>query len=47
MLGRLARPDAGDEAAMALQILGGLLAVELNGGVEEGEEDDAAPYSNM
>ena len=41
LLGRLARPDAGDEAAVALQILGRLLAVELHRGVEEAEEGDA------
>src|SRR5688500_14558892 len=42
-LGRLARADAGDEAAVALQILGGLLAVELHRRVEEAEEGDAEP----
>src|SRR6185437_8749262 len=39
-LGRLARPDTGDEAAMPLQIVGSLLAVELHCRVEKREEDD-------
>src|ERR1044072_1746911 len=38
---RLARTDAGDEAAVALQILGRLLAVELHRSVEEAEEGNA------
>ena len=41
LLGRLARTDAGDEAAVALQILGRLFRIELHRGVEEAEEDDA------
>ena len=40
-LGRLARADAGDEAAVALQILRRLFRIELHRGVEEAEEDDA------
>src|SRR4249919_4110469 len=35
MLGCLARTDAGDEAAVALQILGRLFRIELYRGVEE------------
>ena len=41
LLGRLARADAGNEAAVALQIVRRLLAVELHRGVEEAEEGDA------
>src|SRR5689334_4888483 len=40
-LGRLAWPDAGDEASVTLQIVRRFLAVELHRRVEEGEEDDA------
>src|SRR5688572_477898 len=40
-LGALARPDARDEAAVALEILRRLLGVEHHRGVEEAEEDDA------
>src|SRR5687768_5838111 len=46
-LGRLAWTDARDEAAVALQILRGLLAVELNSGVEEAEESDARPIEQQ
>src|SRR3989344_9222346 len=37
----LARTDAGDEAAILLQVLRRLFRVEDHGGVEEAEEDDA------
>ena len=41
VLGRpLARPDAGNEAAVLLQLVGGVLRIEDDGRVEEGEEDD-------
>ena len=40
-LGALARADAGDEAAIALEIVGRLLGIEDDRGVEEAEEDDA------
>ena len=36
----LARPDAGNEAAVLLQIVRGLGRVEHDRGVEEGEEHD-------
>src|SRR5690606_16420329 len=39
--GALARADAGNEAAVLLQVLSGLLGVEHHRGVEEREEDDA------
>jgi hypothetical protein len=38
--GALARPDAGNEAAVLLEIVGGLGRVEHDRGVEEGEEHD-------
>ena len=38
--GALARPDAGDEAAVLLEIVGGLGRVEHDRRIEEGEEDD-------
>ena len=40
--GGLARPDAGDEAAELLHLVGPLLGVERDGDVKEGEEDDQA-----
>src|SRR5947207_5050287 len=40
-LGRLAWANAGNEAAVALQIVRGFLAVELHRGVEKAEEGDA------
>src|SRR3546814_5007211 len=39
--GVLARADAGDEAVLALQILGGFLGIEDDRDIEEAEEDDA------
>src|SRR3982751_3445617 len=46
-LGRLARADAGNETAMALQILSSLLAVELHRGVKEAEESDAQTIKQL
>jgi hypothetical protein len=40
LLGRLARPDAGDEAAVLLHVVGDLGRVEGDRDVEVGEEDD-------
>ena len=40
LLGRLAGPDAGDEAAVLAQVVGGLVGPELERGVEVREEDD-------
>src|SRR3954452_17805574 len=40
VLGRLARPDPGDEAAVLLHVVGHLLRVEGDRDVEVGEEDD-------
>src|SRR5256885_16933243 len=40
-LRRLARADAGDEAAVPLEVVGRFLAVELHRRVEETEEGDA------
>src|SRR4051812_5285416 len=40
VLGRLARPDPGDEAAVLLHVVGHLLRVEGDRHVEVGEEDD-------
>src|ERR1044072_7002800 len=39
-LGVLARADAGDNPAIALEVVGGLLGIEHHRGVEEREEDD-------
>src|SRR3954469_6405686 len=40
LLGRLARPDPGDEAAVLLHVVGHFFGVEGDGDVEVGEEDD-------
>src|SRR5689334_3088936 len=40
VLGRLARPDPGDEAAVLLHVVGHFLGVEGDRHVEVGEEDD-------
>ena len=39
----LARADAGNEAAVLLQIVGRVLRIEDDGRVEEGEEGDQPP----
>ena len=40
LLGRLARTNAGNEAAVALEVFRGLFRIELHRGVEEAEEHD-------
>ena len=47
MLGCLARTNARNEPAVALQVLGGLLRIELDGGVEEAEERDASARGSI
>ena len=39
LAGRLARTEAGDVAAVLLQVVGHLDGIELDGGIEVGEED--------
>ena len=46
----LARAEAGDEAAVLLEVVGDLDGVELNGGIEVAERDDQAcpfPYNDI